>query len=62
MDGIYLAVGSSCTVSGIIIGVALARRLGQLTWLGSCAPCLVWFKYIDPVSIASLGQLRLLRE
>lgn len=27
-DGIYVAVGSSCTISGLIIGVALARRLG----------------------------------
>jgi hypothetical protein len=27
-DGIYLAVGSSCTISGLIIGVALARKLG----------------------------------
>ncbi|KAJ1456500.1 hypothetical protein M885DRAFT_587109 [Pelagophyceae sp. CCMP2097] len=27
-DGIYVAVGSSCTVSGLIVGVALARHLG----------------------------------
>ena len=26
---IYLAVGSSCTISGLIIGVALARRLNM---------------------------------
>ena len=28
VDGIYVPVGSSCTISGLIIGVALARRLG----------------------------------
>ena len=28
-DAIYLAVGSSCTISGLIVGVALSRRLGQ---------------------------------
>lgn len=27
-DGIYLAVGSSCTISGLILGVALSRRAG----------------------------------
>lgn len=27
-DGIYVAVGSACTASGMIIGVALARKLG----------------------------------
>lgn len=27
-DGIYLAVGSSCTISGLILGVALGRKLG----------------------------------
>ena len=27
-DGIYLAVGSSCTISGLIIGIALARKVG----------------------------------
>lgn len=27
-DGIYVAVGSSCTISGLIIGIALARKLG----------------------------------
>jgi len=27
-DGIYVAVGSSCTISGLIIGVALARNAG----------------------------------
>jgi hypothetical protein len=27
-DGIYLPVGSSCTISGLILGVALSRRLG----------------------------------
>lgn len=27
-DGVYLAVGSSCTISGLILGVALARNLG----------------------------------
>lgn len=28
IDGIYVAVGSGCTVSGIILGVTLARHLG----------------------------------
>lgn len=28
VDGIYVAVGSSCTISGLVIGVALARKLG----------------------------------
>lgn len=28
IDGLYVAVGSSCTVSGLIIGIALARRRG----------------------------------
>ncbi len=27
-DGIYVAVGSSCTISGLVLGVALARKLG----------------------------------
>lgn len=27
-DDIYLAVGSSCTISGLIIGIALSRHLG----------------------------------
>ena len=27
-DRVYVAIGSSCTVSGLIIGVALARHLG----------------------------------
>ena len=28
VDGIYLAVGSSCTITGLILGVALARQVG----------------------------------
>mmetsp|Transcript_28673 Transcript_28673/g.77178 ORF Transcript_28673/g.77178 Transcript_28673/m.77178 type:complete len:309 (-) Transcript_28673:791-1717(-) len=28
VDGIYLAVGSSCTISGLAVGVALSRHLG----------------------------------
>jgi 1-aminocyclopropane-1-carboxylate deaminase/D-cysteine desulfhydrase-like pyridoxal-dependent ACC family enzyme len=28
VDGIYVAVGSSCTITGLILGVAIARRLG----------------------------------
>ena len=28
VDGIYLAVGSSCTISGLAIGIALSRHLG----------------------------------
>jgi hypothetical protein len=28
VDGLYVAVGSSCTVSGLIMGVALARQRG----------------------------------
>ena len=28
VDALYLAVGSSCTISGLIIGVALSRQLG----------------------------------
>jgi len=28
VEGIYVAVGSSCTVSGLIVGVALSRHLG----------------------------------
>lgn len=27
-DAIYIAVGSSCTISGLVIGVVVARRLG----------------------------------
>mmetsp|Transcript_22440 Transcript_22440/g.33209 ORF Transcript_22440/g.33209 Transcript_22440/m.33209 type:complete len:788 (-) Transcript_22440:422-2785(-) len=31
-DGIYVAVGSSCTISGLIMGVALARKLGMAAY------------------------------
>ena len=28
VEGIYLAVGSSCTITGLILGIALARKVG----------------------------------
>jgi len=33
IDAIYVAVGSSCTISGLIVGVALSIRLGQTAFL-----------------------------
>jgi hypothetical protein len=66
VDAIVLAVGSSCTLSGLVIGVALARALGLRAFQSptfkiigvSGATCVR--VYVRRVYVAGKGKLEVL--